>query len=347
MKNICICGGGNLGHVVAGFIASLNRYDVNILTNHPDKWNNNIEIITPNDKVLNGHINKISNEPKEVIPKTDIVIICLPGNYIREEIQRIRNYLKENTIVGTIVSNTGFFFQAHELLKDATLFGFQRVPFISRIVEYGKRAKLLGFKQSLNVCIENTAEVETLRKILQDMFQTPINLLNNFYEVSLSNSNPLLHPARLYTMWHNWNDTIVYPKQSLFYEQWTDEASQLLIDMDDEFQTLLTKLPVKKGSIPSILEYYESTDATSLTNKIRSIEAFKTILSPMIKTDKGFIPDFQSRYFTEDFEYGTLSIQQTAQQHKVSTPKIDMVCKWYIDFVKTRNITNKCKKKLN
>lgn len=337
MRNICICGGGNLGHVTAGFIASLNRYDVNILTNHPYKWSDNIEIITPNDKVLNGYIKQISNEPKEVISKSDIIIICLPGNYIREEILKIKNYLKADAIVGTIVSNTGFFFQAHELLKDITLFGFQRVPFISRIVEYGKRAKLLGFKQSLNVCIENTTEVETLRTTLQDMFQTSVNLLNNFYEVSLSNSNPLLHPARLYTMWHNWNDTIVYPQQSLFYEQWTDEASQLLIDMDNEFQNLLTKLPVAKGSIPSILEYYESTDAASLTRKIRSIEAFKTILSPMIKTDKGFIPDFQSRYFTEDFEYGTLFIQQTAKQHNVSTPKINMVCKWYVDFVKTRN----------
>ena len=86
-------------------------------------------------------------------------------------------------------------------------------------------------------------------------------------------------------------------------------TSQLIITMDAEFNQLLCVLPVRKGSIPTILNYYESTDAPSLTSKLRSIQAFKGILSPMQPVEGGYIPDFASRYFTEDFPYGLRIIQ--------------------------------------
>jgi hypothetical protein len=152
--------------------------------------------------------------------------------------------------------------------------------------------------------------------------------LKSYYEVSLTNSNPLLHPARLYTLWSHWHEGIVYPEESLFYEQWTDEASALLIQMDEEFQQLLCALPVTKGSIPTILDYYESTDAPSLTRKLRSIQAFKGIKAPMKQVAGGYVPDFGSRYFTEDFPYGLQIIQHQAQEHHVATPVIDRVLSW-------------------
>ena len=54
-------------------------------------------------------------------------------------------------------------------------------------------------------------------------------------------------------MWKDWHEGMVYPEHTLFYEQWTEEASQLLIDMDREFFQLLSVLPVRKGSIPTIM----------------------------------------------------------------------------------------------
>jgi hypothetical protein len=98
--------------------------------------------------------------------------------------------------------------------------------------------------------------------------------------------------------------------------------------MDEEFQQLLDVLPVTKGSIPTILDYYESTDAVSLTNKLKSIQAFKGLKSPMKKVDGGYIPDFGSRYFTEDFPYGLHIVQSQARQHGVSTPMIDEILLW-------------------
>ena len=55
----------------------------------------------------------------------------------------------------------------------------------------------------------------------------------------------------------------------------TEEAAALYMAMDSELQQLIARLPVRPGSIPTVLEYYESTDAPSLARKLRSIEAFK------------------------------------------------------------------------
>ena len=44
---ICICGGGNLGHVCAGFLAN-RGHEVSILTTKPERWTSEIEIIAKN-----------------------------------------------------------------------------------------------------------------------------------------------------------------------------------------------------------------------------------------------------------------------------------------------------------
>lgn len=329
MKKICICGGGNLGHVVAGFLAAHGDCEVSLLTRHPERWQQQLEITTPEGTILQGAIGKITSDPQDVIPQADIVLLCLPGFSIREVLQQIAPALTSGTAVGSIVSSTGFFFEAFKILpKDTPLFGFQRVPFISRLKEYGRSADLLGYKPDLSIAIEQTADKEALRATIEKLFRVPVQLLSSYYEVSLTNSNPLLHPSRLYSLWKDWHEGIVYPEQSLFYEQWTDEASRYLIQMDEEFNQLLDVLPVTKGSIPTILDYYESHDAASLTDKLQSIQAFKGIKSPMKQVEGGWVPDFESRYFTEDFPYGLQIVQRLAHEHGIKTPMMDKILRW-------------------
>ena len=268
MKKVCICGGGNLGHVVTGFLAANGDCEVSLLTRHPERWQQQLEITTPDGEVMKGQVKTISSNPNDVISHADIVLLCLPGFSISDVLKQIAPVLKTETAVGSIVSSTGFFF-------------VQRVPFISRLKEYGHSADLLGYKPNLNIAIEQTSEKEALRAVIEQLFKVPVKLLSSYYEVSLTNSNPLLHPSRLYSLWKDWHEGVVYPTESLFYEEWTIEASSYLIKMDEELQQLLDVLPVTKGCIPTILDYYESTDAVSLTNKLQSIQAFKGLKSPM------------------------------------------------------------------
>ena len=326
---ICICGGGNLGHVVAGFIAAQKKHEVCLLTRHPEQWSQDLIIEAPAETTYSGHLNGLFSNAEQAVSDADIILLCLPGYAIRETLLQIKDYVQSDAAVGSVVSSTGFFFEAMQLLPASQpLFGFQRVPFISRIIEYGHKARLMGYKDSLNLAIERTEHPEQLRDTLADMLQTPIQLLGSYYEASLSNSNPLLHPSRLYTLWKDWHEGDIYPRVPFFYEEWTEETAQLYIQMDNELQSLLDLLPVRKGSIATVLDYYESTDAVSLAKKLRSIEAFKGILSPMKQVEGGYIPDFQSRYFTEDFPYGLAIIHRLAHEKGVPSPSIDMVYDW-------------------
>lgn len=329
MRGICICGGGSLGHVVAGYLAATKPVKVNVLTQRPERWSREIVVDTPDGKVLYGGLNVVSSDPAEALSGVDVVLLCLPGFAIRDELIKIRPYLNKDTYVGSVFSSTGFFFEAMQLLgEDIPLWGFQRVPFIARTEEYGHSAHLLGYKSAHNIAVERCDDKEGFRALIESLFDAPVTLLSNYYEASLTNSNPLLHTSRLYTMFGGENEGRVFPRMILFYEEWTVEAAQLLIDMDEEFFTILRYLPVSEGYLPRILDYYESHDAESLARKLSSIQGFKGITSPMTETAEGWVPDFASRYFTEDFPYGLRYIWELAHQLNIDVPYIDKVYNW-------------------
>ncbi|MBR5770197.1 MAG: NAD/NADP octopine/nopaline dehydrogenase family protein [Alistipes sp.] len=331
MRGICICGGGSLGHVVAGYLAATKPVKVNVLTQRPERWSREIVVDTPDGRVLHGGLNVVSSDPAEALSGVDVVLLCLPGFAIRDELIKIRPYLNKDTYVGSVFSSTGFFFEAMQLLdEDLPLWGFQRVPFIARIEKYGHSAHLLGYKSAHNIAVERCDDKEGFRALIESLFDAPVTLLSNYYEASLTNSNPLLHTSRLYTMFGDKNEGRVFPRMILFYEEWTVEAAQLLIDMDEEFFTILRYLPVSEDYLPRILDYYESHDAESLARKLSSIQGFKGITSPMTETAEGWVPDFASRYFTEDFPYGLRYIWELAHQLNIDVPYIDKVYNWGI-----------------
>ena len=333
MTKLCICGGGSLAHVCAGVLSSQPEVEVNIFTRKPELWSHQLEVTDSRGKVYNGNLNIISNSPEVALKDCDIVFLCLPGFAIEGTLNSIKPYIG-NAVVGSIVCSTGFFFAAHRILgEDARLFGFQRVPFIARTKEYGHTANLLGYKPQLAIAVENVKDNEAFRQLVETLWMTPVKLLGSHYEVSLTNSNPILHTGRLYSMWKDW-DGEVYDHNILFYKEWTNEASQMLIDMDAEFMQLLDVLPVTKGAIPSLLEYYESHDEESLTRKITSIPAFRNITSPMKEVDGGWVPDFESRYFTEDFPYGLKFIVELAKDKNIDCPNLNMVFEWGISKCK-------------
>lgn len=326
--NITICGGGNLGHTCAGMLSLCEGVNVNVLTNRPSLWANQLTIELPSHAMVRGKLGRVTSSPAETIPDSELVLLCLPAYLVEGELKKILPWLGRDTIVGSVVGNTGFFFFAHEILPATQpLFAFQRVPYISRIEEYGHSARLLGTRPELLMALENVDDAEGFRCFTERLFGEKVVLVDNFYEVTLSNSNPILHTGRLYTMWNDWNGK-PFDRCPLFYKEWTDEASALEIKMDKEFFHLLRALGVSTAHIDTLLHHYESTDAASLTRKIRSIESLSGILSPMKEVDGGWVPDFGSRYFTEDFPYGLRFIHKLARLHGLETPHIDDVSEW-------------------
>ena len=84
-----------------------------------------------------------------------------------------------------------------------------------------------------------------------------------------------------------------------------------------------------------MLDYYESTDVLSLAHKLRSIEAFKGILAPMKEVMGGYVPDFHSRYFTEDFPYGLAIVHRLIHEKGIPSPTIDTIYDWGMEMIAT------------
>jgi hypothetical protein len=205
----------------------------------------------------------------------------------------------------------------------------QRVPYTGRSLEYGHSASLKGYKPYLKVGTANIENPSEIADMLQDMYNTPVELLSHFLEATLSNSNPILHPTRMYILFKDWTPDTYYTYVPFMYNtDWDDASSELWVQCDNELRQVINKLPIKGEEIPSILEYYECSDIKALTKKIQSIEPFKNVYPHMIKTAKGFQIDINHRYFSEDIPYGLVLIKSMALYVNVETPKIDMVLSW-------------------
>ena len=325
---IAICGGGGLGHTCAGILSNCDGVKVDLLTNHPDKWNRLFTVHMPDGTRLTGKLDRISRRPADIIPDADWVFLCLPAFLMEETLLGIKPHLQNDTVVGAVAGNTGFFLFCHKHLPAGSkLFSFQRVPYISRVVDYGRKANLLGFRDKLILATENIHPQEAFRTQVQTLFHEETELAGSFYEVTLSNSNPILHTGRLYTMWNNWDGT-PFSRCSLFYKEWTLEASALDLAMDREFFALLENRGVSTRHIATLLEHYDSADAEGMTAKLRSIVSLSTILSPMKQVPGGWMPDFSSRFFTEDFPFGLRTISEMAKEDRIPCPHIEKVYQW-------------------
>jgi Ketopantoate reductase len=329
-QRICICGGGNLAHVVGGFLSAKPDCEVRLLTRHPERWqeDRSLQLTDINGRSFDSRFAVISSDPALTVAGADMVLLCLPGFAIAQVLESVKNHISAHSLVGSIVSSTGFFLMAQKILPERTgLFGFQRVPFIARINEYGKSASLLGYKPSLAFATINVSNPQELGNTLSKLFNVPVTWLDSYLKVTLTNSNPLLHPCRLYGIFGK--GKTVFDRPVLFYEEWDDLSSQTLIDCDNEFRLLLDRLGITGQEIAPILDYYDSHDAHSLTDKIRSIQAFKGLTAPMIQTENGkYGPDWQNRYFAEDIPYGLLIIKAFACKYCIDTPTIDRIIEW-------------------
>lgn len=174
----------------------------------------------------------------------------------------------------------------HILGSKNELYGFQRVPFISRITKYGDSAKITSTRSIHKIGVSSNFKSSNILSDYENALNAKVELLPNYLQAALTNSNPILHPSRMFTLFKDWSKSELYDHIPYFYEDWTCEDSENLISADNEFQNILSKLQVDMDQVPPLLNYYGVTDTKELTEKIKSIEAFKNIGTPMIKNNK-------------------------------------------------------------
>lgn len=328
---ITVVGGGNVGTQIAVNCAA-KGHPVTMYSSRPDEFRKELEIVDENDYcILKGSLHKATYDDEEAFSGAELIFVTLPAFCMKEIGERIEQYVSEGAIV-CIVPGTGggeCCFRGC-IQKGAVLAGLQRVPAIARLVKYGEKVRVTGYKTELKLGTLPAAEAGRCAMIIAGIFDIPCLALNNYLNVTLTPSNPILHTTRLYTLFREDTPDKIYSRIPLFYQEWSMESAEELLACDDELQFVCKKMKeFDLSEVKSLREHYESPTAERMTAKIQSIKAFQGLLTPMVAQNEGFRPDYQSRYFTADFSYGLAILVNVAELCGAEVPHMKKVLEWY------------------
>ena len=329
--NITIVGGGNIGTQIAVHCAEKGN-SVTMFTSIPDIFEKNVKIIDDIGNITHaGKLKEITNDPAKAFSCADIVLVSTPAAFMDKIGQLIYLYASKKTIIGIFPGSGGCEYAFMKCINRGNIFfGLERVPAMARLVEKGKVVRCTGYRKELHISSIPSDAVEYCCSIVSSIYDIPCKTIYGYLNITLTPSNPILHTTRLKTVFSDYYSGRVYYRLPLFYEDWDDASSTLLIQCDQELQKICKAYPeLNLINVKSLCEHYESYTVQDMTKKISSISSFQGAKLPVLSVSNGYIPDLQSRCFTSDFNYGLSIIDQIADFAKVDDPMIKSVLSWY------------------
>ena len=328
---ITIVGGGNIGTQFAVHCAE-KGHEVTVYTSRPELYDGHLNIINEeNITTHEGDMKLVTDDPEKAFRNAEFIMITMPATMMKIIAETIYAHSEASSIIGVVPGNGGSECAFRKCIERGNIFfGLERVPAIARLVQKGKTVRSTGYRDELHVAALPKENAERCAKIIEDIFDKRTVVIPNFLNLTMTPSNPILHTTRLRSIFADWKPGVKYKSVPLFYEEWDDSSSELLIACDEEVQQICRALPeLELQYVKSLRAHYESPTVEAMTKKISSIAAFKGLKTPVIEVDGGFIPDLHSRYFTADFSYGLTIIKQIAEFAGVCTPNIDETMAWY------------------
>ena len=327
---ICVIGGGNIGTLCASELAA-GGCEVAMYTSRPETWSRTIRVYDADENLLlETDRVRATDDLAEAVSGATQIWITHPAFLFEALAKQLLPHVRAGQMLLVIPGSGGAEFSFQPLLeKGLILCGLQRVHCIARLKKKGESVYALGRKPSLALGAIPAGAAPLWAAEIARLLSIPCEALPNYLSVTLTPSNPILHTSRLYSMFRDYVPGMVWDHNIRFYEEWTDEASRIMLACDAELQALCELLPLDLQDVKSLRVHYESDTAEKMTAKIRGIRAFRGITSPMKQTEAGWIPDFESRYFTADFPFGLKIIRDIGALAGVPMPNINCLWEWY------------------
>lgn len=328
---ITIVGGGNIGTQFMVHCAE-KGHEVIAFTSKPEVFSRHLNIVDENGVTTHeGDLLCATDDPKKAFSDAEFIMVTMPSTLMRSAAETILEYANPKAIIGVAPGNGGSECAFAKCIERGNVFfALERVPAIARLVEKGKTVRSTGYRKELHVSSIPIDCVDACCSLIESIYDMPCKPIPNFLNLTMTPSNPILHTTRLRTIFKDYRPGVVYERLPLFYEEWDDASSELLIACDEEVQNICRALPeFHLEFVKSLRVHYESPTVEAMTRKISGIPAFKGLTTPSVAVEGGFIPDLHSRYFTADFSYGLTIIKQIADFSGVPTPNIDETMAWY------------------
>lgn len=333
---ICIVGGGHIGTTLACYIKHYNEnHYVSLFTRKPELF---ADVIKCNDWEggfsFNARIDCISNDPSQAAKDAAIVFIALPHFAVEAAFRDISPFVRNDAYIGVLPGGGGceFYFSRYFSEKQ-TLFGFQRVPFTSKLERYGHETNLKSWKPFSVVGTQKSSRVQDVCDIIERC-GLKTRQAANYLSISLTPTNPILHTSRTYEIFGQYDRIHVFGEKQKFYVGWTNNASETMLAMDAELHNLLNHITeLDTSAIRPLTEHYEADSVPAMTKKINEIPTFQTVFAPMKEAGSGFVADITSRMFTEDFPWGLLVIESYCQVIGTEALVMNKLLRWYSDYM--------------
>lgn len=366
---VCVVGGGNIAAATASWLGRSDKnLCVHVLTRQPDKWLHNIKVRANPEcrwgamKPYETAINLITDDPAKAIPHASMVMIAAPAHVHFALLQKIAPHLRPGAVLGTVFAQGGFDWAVQKALGEkqsqlSGIFGLQHVPWLARWEEHGKAVEIIGPKEFLCAAVSPPCARTSVQLLLQLCFDQPCKLLPNFLCLTLTPSNQIIHPARYYAIFKDWDGVRAYKQDEIswgLYTEFDAEAARHLEQLDAELQNikkaiikkcpqidLSTVMPIQERII---LQYGDDVkDRSNLQMVVSSNKGYASCRTPAVAVPGGFHPAVQGRLFQEDVPSGLCVLKNIAEIFGVETPCIDMMIEWHqrfmgIEFIKNNKL---------
>ena len=348
MPKLTICGGGNAAHVLIALGPNAG-WEVDVFAPLADETARlqagaaagGITAVFGTRRVT-GCPRRISSNPDEVIPGSELVLLALPAFAHGATLQTIAPYLDTGAVVGALPARSGFDYQVQAILnRRPRLFGLQTLPWACRITAYGQTVEVLGTKAVVDLAVSPAAETVSLIETLAALLGIRLKPVTSFLTLTLANTGQLIHPSIMYGLCQSREaDTFAAVDIPLFYQGVDAPTAAVLQAMSDEVQAIAQAVATHDASfdpaeVLGLFDWLRHSYPTDIADDGTLQRAFNTnrayagLRIPTRPAGPGtFAIDFLARYLAEDVPYGLVVLRGIAELIGVSTPTIDCVITW-------------------
>ncbi len=358
MKTACVLGAGNSAHATAALISSLPDWSCHVYAPRKDRaelWRQGISrggILAkygPDDgnARVQGTPDKVSKHPEEVIPGCQVLIMCLPAQAFEENARDAAPFVDEGAMIGTICATNGFDWCVDAAMarvgraRDSYgVFALQNLPWACRADDYGYSVEVLGAKPFMEITARPDARLPEIADIMSRLIRIKCPPVpGGFLGIGLSNLCQVIHPAVMYGNFASWDGRTPFETPPLFYQGLDEPTAEMMDQVSNEILSLCAVLKERYPSLdlsvvhhifPWCMRAYGKyiDDDSTLLSRFATNRAYTGLTCPMLPVEGGYVPDFSSRYLSEDVPYNLVAVLGLAKLCQVPVPTIERVVEW-------------------
>ncbi len=269
---VLIVGMGAIGHSIA---ATIKTDQIDVLVSKEIE----MPVISSTDGKYSNKINKVYTY--ETIEKIDYdyLIVTLPYRYKILRMNEIKGLISPKTTIVYVPGNQGISCYMPEELNENPTVLFERVIHISRTDNYGETVNIKGTKENMHIAYSDNVNVDEF----EAMFPLVTNFISNhsLIDIAMVSSNSVIHNPRTYRAF---KEEKLFNEEFMFYETWTDEDSQLFIDLELEVIAIIKAFEQQTNTTINYYDMFthfrtnpQNPVASELTENIAKAPVFQGI----------------------------------------------------------------------